>query len=95
MKPITRADNMELKVSLHDKDGNEIQPGICKCGKTGDTCIMGIEAFMWICNDCLYPVKAEEAKFTYVEYGGGWPEDFKKKMGDRMEKAKKLFKGRS
>ena len=81
---------MDLTVTLHDQDGNEIIPGKCKCGKAGDTCIMGKEAFMWMCNECLYPPSPVEAKFVYVEYGGGWPEGFQKKMEERMEKAKSV-----
>lgn len=81
---------MEFTAVMRDADGNPIDLK-CKCGKPADTAFIGKEAYQGVCNDCLYPVKPEEAKFTYVEWGGGWPEEFKKRMEERMEKAKKIL----
>lgn len=44
---------MDWTCRLEDEDGNEIIR-YCSCGNKGDTCIMGKEAMLWKCNDCLY-----------------------------------------
>jgi hypothetical protein len=38
-------------VKLYDSEGNEV---LCKCGKPASTAIMGKEAFIARCNECMY-----------------------------------------
>lgn len=44
----------EIIAISYDNNRNVIEAGKCKCGKQADTCIMGNETYMWICNNCLY-----------------------------------------
>lgn len=59
----------EITVSIHDSEGNEIESPNCKCGQKADTCVIGKENYIWMCNKCLYgdqPV----AKFVFKSIDG-------------------------
>lgn len=45
---------MLLNVNLKDEHGNIITPPKCGCGNNSTTFITGTEAYVWMCNDCLY-----------------------------------------
>jgi len=54
-------------LTLHDTSGNEITDPRCDCGKRADTCMMGSDVHLWICNECLYGREAKVQPIVCIE----------------------------
>ncbi len=55
-----------MKVTARDKDGKEIDPGKCACGKdaAGGTSIWGASAVLFLCHECAFGPESE-AELVY------------------------------